>query len=270
MKIARGILVLLVLALLGAAAVAYASYRSDQSAFAAKAAEVAPPGAPLDERAIALLHFVYGHHGFAKNKGYYMLPQLGPTSADVYERGGDCADKSRLLSSMLREIGVESTLAMCFDHDGAPTHTVVDARLPDGRRMLLDPIWDLYFPRPDEAGTYYSLIDLRRKPELLFERLDVVTASAAADAKIQRYNRAHDIYDHATTLNWEKSGLTRWVRDTFHADKGDEVHAVPRPLILEEPKLFMATFFAGAGVGLGVLGAVVLALIGRWRRRRVA
>lgn len=238
-----------------AALIAWLSYRGDQARFAAEAARVAPEGQPMDERAIALLHFVFGHHGFAKNKGYYLLPQLGPTPADVYERGGDCADKSRLLSAMLREIGVESTLAMCFDHDGAPTHTVVDAVLPDGRRMLLDPIWDLYFPRR-EAGTYYSLIDLRRQPELLFERLDVVTASAAPGAKIHRYNRAHDIYDHATTLNWDKP-LTRWVRNTFYADAGDMVFAVPRPLLLEEPKLFVAALFAGAAVGLALLWALV-------------
>lgn len=251
MRLLRGVTGLLVVLLLGLAVVSGAAYRRDQATLAAHAEALTRTATAADDKALALLHFVYGQHGFAKNKGYYMLPQLGPTPLEVYERGGDCADKSRLLSAMLREVGLPSTLAMCFDHEGRPTHTVVDAVLPDGQHMLLDPIWDLHFPR-EAPHQYYSLLDLRRRPELLFERLAVVTASAADDAKIRRYNRAHDIYDHATTLNWEKSWMMRTIRDVYFGDEGDAVHAVPRPLWLEEPKVFVA--YAAAGAALGVLG----------------
>lgn len=261
-RLLRGAVGLVVLLLAGLAVFSGAAYRGDQAALRDQAEALTRTATAADDKALRLLHFVYGHHGFAKNRGYFLLPQLGPTPLDVFDRGGDCADKSRLLSAMLREVGLPSTLAMCFDHEGRPTHTVVDAVLPDGQHMLLDPIWDLHFPR-EAPHQYYSLLDLRRHPELLFERLAVVTASAAADAKIHRYNRAHDIYDHATTLNWEKSWLTRGIRDVYFGDAGDAVHAVARPLWLEEPKVFVA-YAAGAGAA-GLLG--LWALI-EWRVRR--
>jgi hypothetical protein len=265
-RLLRGVMVLVVALFLGLAAVSVMAYREDHAFLAARAAAVTRMAAAPDDKALALLHFVYGQHGFAKNKGFFVLPQLGPTPLDVYERGGDCADKSRLLSAMLQEVGLQSSLAMCFDPEGHPTHTVVDAVLPDGRHMVLDPIWDLYFPR-ETPHEYYSLLDLRRRPELLFERLAVVTASVAVDAKIRRYNRTHDTYDHASTINWDKSWLTRTIRDVYFGDAGDAVYALPRPEWTEEPQLFVAYAAAGADLGSLALWGVIEWLVRRRRAR---
>lgn len=240
----------------------YWSYRHDQGRLAAIAAQVAAVSSAQDEQAIALLHWVYNNHGFEKNQGAFLWSKLGPTPIDVLERGGDCADKSRLLSAMLREIDIPSTLAMCFDAHGLPTHVVVEARLADGRRMVLDPIWDLHFPKA-EPGQHYGLLDLRRDPEILFRRLEVVTAEAPPDAKIRRYNRAQDVYDRVTTINWDKNALLRWIGDRLAGDAPGDVYGIPRPTVLEEPKLFFAVFGAGATL-------TFLALYGllAWRSRR--
>lgn len=230
----------------------YTSYRDDQSELADIVARVTADAQTPEDRALALLHWVYDNKGFAKNHGYFLWKKLGPTPIQVLEEGGDCADKSRLLSAMLREIDIPSTAAMCFNHQGQPTHTVVDAEVRPGKYMLLDPIWDLYFPK-EEPGEYYSLIDLRRDPQILWRRLDVVTASAAPGSKILKYNREHDIYDHATTLNWDKNGMMRSLRDYLASSRGDAVYALPRPLFIEEPKLFFAV-----GLAFSALGTIVL------------
>lgn len=214
------------------------------------------------------MHWVYANKGFEKNEGYFAWKKLGPTPIQVLEKGGDCADKSRLLSSLLREIDIPSTLAMCFNKEGNPTHTIVDAEVEPGKRMLLDPIWDLHFPK-ETPGEYYSLLDLRRNPQILWDRLDQVTAVAPANAKIHRYNRAHDVYDWATTINWDKNDALRSVRDLLAEKMGDRVYALSRPAFTEEPKLF-----AGMALAFGSLGMMGLYGIGNWLlaipfRRRV-
>jgi hypothetical protein len=221
----------------------FLAYESDQGRLREIAHEVTKDKSTPEARAIALMEWVYRNKGFAKNQGYFIWKKLGPTSIDVLESGGDCADKSRLLSSMLRELEMPSTLAMCFDEHGQPTHTIVDAEVRPGVFMLLDPVWGLHFPK-EEPGRYYSLIDLRRDPSILWRRLDQVTASAPPDDKIHKYNRAKDVYDRATTINWEKNDLLRALKDRLAATRGDAVYAVPRPVAMEEPKLFFALVLA--------------------------
>jgi transglutaminase-like putative cysteine protease len=239
------------------------SYYLDQSRLETIARREAATGDP-SERAIQLLDWVYHNQGFSKNQGYFLVRKLGPTPVDVLERGGDCSDKSRLLSSMLRTIGISSTLALCIDERGMPRHTMVDARLPDGSEMLLDPIWNLYFPKPE--GGYYGLIDLRRDPSILWRRLEEVTAKAPARDKIHRYNRRYDTYDRASTFNWNKNGPTRLVKSLLAGPLGDRVYAVPRPAFLEEPKLFLAF----AGLGLALVSTWIACRWGRGRRRTPA
>lgn len=234
------------------------SYYRDQSRLEEIARREAA-ASDTSERAIQLLDWVYHNQGFSKNKGFFLVRKLGPTPIDVLERGGDCSDKSRLLSSMLRTIGIPSTLAMCIDERGMPRHTMVDARLPDGSEMLLDPIWNLYFPKA--GGGYYGLMDLRRDPSILWRRLEEVTARAPAGDKIHRYNRRYDTYDRASTFNWDKNGPTRLVKSLLARPLGDRVYAVPRPAFLEEPKLFLAL----AGLGLGLVSAWVACRRGRRR-----
>jgi hypothetical protein len=236
----------------------YASYRSDQARLREIALRETRGISSPAGRAIRLTYWVYHNRGFSKNHGYFLIRRLGPTPVQVLDFGGDCADKSRLLASMLREIGIPTTVAMCFDRPGNPTHTVVDARLPDGTSMVLDPIWDLYFPR-EAGGGYYGLLDLRRDPSVLWRRLEVVTAAAPPGSKILRYNVKADIYDYASTINWDKNRLTRSVRTVVAWWLGDRVFVLPRPTILEEPKLLVAaSSLLPAAVALGAWGVLRL------------
>src|SRR5215471_668484 len=57
---------------------------------------------------IAINHWVYHNQEFAPNDRYFLIPDLGPTPIQVLESGGDCGDKSRLVSAMLRQLGIAS------------------------------------------------------------------------------------------------------------------------------------------------------------------
>jgi hypothetical protein len=46
----------------------------------------------------AINHWVYRNQGFAKNDRFFLVPALGPTPNQVLASGGDCGDKSRLVS----------------------------------------------------------------------------------------------------------------------------------------------------------------------------
>src|SRR5262252_6615000 len=90
------------------------------------------------EKIIAINHWVYRKQGFAPNDGYFLIRGLGPTPIQVLESGGDCADKSRLVSAMLSQLGIASGLAQIFPcGDCSPIHTVVEAEY-EGGRMVVD------------------------------------------------------------------------------------------------------------------------------------
>jgi transglutaminase-like putative cysteine protease len=50
----------------------------------------------------AVNDWVYHNRGFAKNDRYFIVSALGPTPIQVMEQGGDCSDKSRLVTAMLK------------------------------------------------------------------------------------------------------------------------------------------------------------------------
>ena len=218
----------------------YVSHLCDCERLRRIAEQVAPAGQLPSQRVLALLDWVYHNRGFHENNRYFLLPQLRATPMQIVDGGGDCADKSRLLSALLREVGIASTMLMCFDpRTGAPTHTVVEARIEDGAFMVVDPVYRLWFPRPDGRG-YYDLLDLRRDPDILNRRLDDLLAFAAPRNPLHSYNRRSAVYDLATAINWNKNVVTRFLHDRIRDVKGDAVCRIPRPILLEEPKLFVA------------------------------
>src|SRR5260370_27034559 len=71
----------------------------------------------------AINHWVYRNQGFAKNERFFLVSALGPTPNQVLESGGDCGDKSRLVSAMLWQLRINSGLAPIFPCPGCrPTH----------------------------------------------------------------------------------------------------------------------------------------------------
>jgi hypothetical protein len=206
------------------------------------------PGARL----VALNKWVYGNKGFAPNKRYFGVRRLGPTPIHVLEHGGDCADKSRLLSAMLETIGIRSSLAMLYPCEGCPpVHTVVVADLGTST-TLADPVFDIVFPRPE--GGYYSVQQLVQQPRLLSERLGVLRAERGPEDKITLYREANHRYDYLRTINWDANALTRVVAWVVQA-MGSEPRYVFRPMWLENPKralTYAALLVALAGVAMSL------------------
>lgn len=213
------------------------------------------PGASVS----ALNNWVYGNQGFAKNRHHFGLARLGPTPMQVLEHGGDCADKSRLLSAMLETIGVRSSLAMLYPcPECAPVHTVVVADLGLSK-TLVDPVFNISFPRPD--GGYFSVKELVEDPWLLSDRLRVLRAERGPSDKIVYYRESNHRFDYLTTINWQASGLTRVAARGVRALGGEPRH-VFRPMWLENPKRALTY----AALVMALLGFAMVLAAG-WRRK---
>ena len=244
-----------------AAALCYVSYRMDRLELRAVARRVVGESAAPSDKVLALLHWVYQNQGFRENRRYFLIPGLRATPLQVLEAGGDCADKSRLLTALLREVGVPCTMVLCFDPlTRKPVHTVVDAEIENGHDMIVDPVYDLHFPRLRSAD-YYGLLELRKDPGILPRRLDELASAASRKSPVRSYNRASAVYDHASSINWKKNGLTSLAHALLRTVWGEDVYRFHRPLVLEEPKLY-----AGA---LSLIPAVMaVSVVGYVRRCR--
>lgn len=138
--------------------------------------------------AINIMHDVYRSGGFSSTPHSFWRPA---TLSEIRYHGGDCADKSLLLASVLSQRGINTSLAMLFQ-DGRPTHTIVRARFGD-REIILDPIWDIMLP--------WSLSEMRDRPERLDLVLSIEQSMRPQTDKIWRYNRSSDLYDNASAFN---------------------------------------------------------------------
>lgn len=242
------------------AAALYATLLVDQAELRATARDVTTGCRDDADRVLALLHWVHAHHGTTRNPAHFLWPKLRATPVQVLGRGGDCADKSRLLAAMARELDMRATLAMCVDKPGgSPVHTVVDVTLADGTAMLVDPAFELSFPREDGAtvsggrGQYFCLADLRREPSLLIERLNRLRAERPWPALVHFYDERRIGYAGATTINWDKNLAVRAIGNVLEGVMGERLYALPRPWFLEEPKAFVALAVITAGGGLFML-----------------
>jgi hypothetical protein len=144
-------------------------------------------------------------------------------------------------------------MAMLFDPaTHAPTHTVVEAQVGGGHYMVADPAFNLVFPRSD-GPEYHDLLDLRNDPSILTQRLDVLTATPDSPPALHAYRHDRCVYDHASSINWDKTWATRLAFAALQPILGEEVHRVQRPVFFEEPKLAVAL--------AALITAPVLALI---------
>lgn len=239
------------------AAALYATLLVDRAELRATARDVTTGCRDDADRVLALLHWVHAHHGTTRNPAHFLWSKLRATPVQVLGRGGDCADKSRLLAAMARELSMRATLAMCVDKPGGrPVHTVVDVMLADGSTMLVDPAFELSFPRGGGAtasggrGQYFSLADLRREPDLLIERLNRLRAERPWPALVHFYDERRIGYAGATTINWDKNLAVRAIGNVMEGVMGERLYALPRPWFLEEPKAFVALAVVTIGGGL--------------------
>jgi hypothetical protein len=227
----------------------YCAYAKDSRRLKALALQLTAGTSTASEKVRAINSFVYGNHGFGRNRDYYLLESLGATPVQVLERGGDCTDKSRLLAAMLDQIGIKASMAMLYARrEGKAIHTVVLAETECGV-IAADPIYDLMFP--GEGGGYHDVRAMIRDPEILERRLSVLRAERGPQERIGFYDEANYHYGFVTTANWRKY---RWLEALARAlaALGLEPRLIRRPALLENPKLSLA-WLSGAAAALFAL-----------------
>jgi hypothetical protein len=211
----------------------------------------------------AVNNWVYHNKGFEPNNQYFIIPALGPTPVQVMERGGYCADRSRLVAALLNRLGIEAGLVMispCL-YCGF-IHTVVEARY-EGGRMVVDPTWDVDYPTGD--GRFLGVADLAGTTRGQ-ERVAELQRERPATDKIAHMPIADASFENAVAINWEKNLVTRSVAATL-ALMGYDPEALLRPRLLEDPKLFLIWFLIGLATSM-VLGGLLLDLgVGAVKKR---
>lgn len=233
------------------------AYAQDAATLKQTALQVTSLDVPKSQRVLDLLDWVHHNSPSARNEEYFLWKRLRATPLQTAVSGGDCADKSRLLVSLLSHVGVSASMAMCFDGDtNRPTHTVLNADIEHSEKMIVDPAFNIYFPRPGGDG-YYGLLDLRREPTRLLQRLVEV-----GGPKVWPRNAAYGYrlstgkYDRASTVNWNRNQLFRLTHTVLFWLIGDKVYELSRPWFLEEPRLLFATI----GLGTCIVSVLLLGL----------
>jgi hypothetical protein len=245
------------------ASVMWVSWLNDNSVLRERALAVAAGLTTGSAKIIAINHWVYRNQGFTKNDGFILLPALGPTPIQVLRTGGDCGDKSRLVSAMLWQLGINSGLAQIFPcRDCGPIHAVVEAEYEAGR-MVVDPIWDVEYPSGD--GKFLGIQELAGTSVGRAHITELRTRRGAGD-KIQFMPDAEATFDYAAAVNWQKNGLSRASASGLRFLGYDPRHLL-RPHFLEDPQLALTLLFLTIA-GLLVVANLILFLWLRGRNRR--
>lgn len=234
------------------------SWNADRARLRALALDVAAPARGEVERLTRLTEWLFRNVKPGKNRRYHLWRRLDATPIQILEHGGDCEDKSKLLAVLLRELEIESSLAMlypCVQCESAHTVAFVETR---GGWTIADPAFGFTFP--DGRGGVHTIETLRADPALLQNRLAELRAARGPADEINWYKPESDHYALITTFNWNKNALMRGAAGLLQ-EAGAEPWSIPRPLFLDDPK----QFFALLGLG-GALGSGLVALLLRPRR----
>jgi len=200
------------------------------------------------------------------NNSYFLFPFLRflrPTPGQVIFKGGDCADRSRLVIALLARRGIHASKWALYNARGESVHAVVQADVESGK-MVADPLFGLWFPKRQDG--YYAIRDLKEDPAILLNRLAELRASNARPgaARWDFYPSAQYVYSDARTINWSKSlilKLSYWLLRRVMGQRADEL---ARPAFVEEPPLIVI-------YGTAALEFIVLLVwlgIRRWQWKR--
>lgn len=242
----------------------FSSWLGERSRLHAIATSIASRAGRVEDQLSRLTAWVYQNKGFEKNPGYFLWKRLDATPTQVLQRGGDCEDKSKLLSALVQELGIPSTMAMLYHCAGdcQPVHTVTLAKTQSGWTPL-DAVYNITFRTSD--GKAVPVQQMMRQPHILNARLDQLQSQRGPFDKITRYKRGLETYSHLTTINWEKNAATRTVAALIRSLGGDP-RLTPRPLFLDDPK----QFFSILGFGLTALLLLAAFVVDRIRQRVIA
>ena len=183
---------------------------------------------------------------------------LRPPPREITERGGDCADRSRLLISLLRLHRIRASKVALYDKDQIPRHAVVIVDIENDAQMVVDPFYGLYFPRP--GGGYYSLADLTRDESILRSRVEQLVSLGVDDnipkysefPYIEKYPYERYTYGQPRSINWDKSSAMRLLYGFLKTFLGNKVDELNRPFFTERPALMLL---------LGTVGIQLLILV---------
>lgn len=220
------------------------------------------PTAPREVQIQRLTHWVHESALTPRNPGYFLLPSLRATPAQILRDGGDCADRARLLVAMLAAMRIPATSVMLFDvNTHRPCHTVVEAEYARGRRMVVDPTFGLCFPAGD--GGFLSLTDLRTYPESA--DLEILRRQSLSPwpSRICFYRRDMFTYAGASSIHWNGNSVARLLHAMLHPLLGEKIYHLRRTAWLERPAMTCAAILAA----LSMVTWGLLALF-RARRRR--
>jgi hypothetical protein len=238
---------------LAAALGIYVSWEQDNSVLRQQALEITRGLRNDAERALAVNNWVYHNKGFERNRSYFLLPQLGPTPLQVFESGGFCADKSRLVAAMLNELGIRAGLFMLSPcAECVPKHTVVEAVYEQGR-MVIDPIWNLHYQDGNKLLGVAELAgrDRARQYVQQLRQIEHIPHDAVIE-KIQRMSEedAHSnfTFDFAKSMNWDRNWATEAAAVILQA-AGISPENMMRPRLLEDPKLAISMVLVIGGIG---------------------
>lgn len=168
---------------------------------------------------------------------------LKPNALQVYYYSSDCAGAARLMIRMLSTLGIQASKLGIHDETGLGRHAVVEANI-DGRLAIADANHGYVYHRPD--GSLATAEDIARNPEIALSQLKEKDNPIIAD------------FRNLKTINWRKVPGLPFVYDLLRGVMGDRVDRIPRPAIVELPKLMSAATFFALG-GLLLLPAASLA-----------
>lgn len=233
----------------------WCSWESDNTVLRQQALAITAGLTSASARIVAVNNWVYHNKGFSTDR-FFLLPAFGPTPIQVLESGGDCGAKSRLVSAMLRQLGIRSGLVQIFPcRSCVPIHVVVEAKY-EGGRMVVDPIWDVDYPSGN--GKFLGVAQLAGT-SLGRQRVAVLQSQRGAGDKIQRMPESEATFDYARAINWHKYVWTRAIADGLRAFDYRPGH-MWRPYFLEDPKLLVSIILVAIAV-LVVIFSCVFGLI---------
>jgi hypothetical protein len=173
-----------------------------------------------------------------ENDSYFLLPLLRPAPWQVIEKGGDCADRSRLVVALLHLRGIQASKWALYNARGESVHAVVEADVESGK-MVVDPLFGLWFPKPQ--GGYYSIHELRQDPKILRQRIAELHAQGIRPGtdRLDLYPLDQYVYTNARTINWAKNAVWRTVFRILQGLMGERADELARPAFVEEPPLMV-------------------------------
>jgi hypothetical protein len=188
-----------------------------------------------------------------ENDSYFLLPvfrPLRPAPWQVLEKGGDCADRSRLVSALLRLHGIHGSKWALYNDSGESVHAVVEVNVESGK-MVVDPLFGIWFPKP--GGGYYDIGELKQDSNILKQRIAELRAQGVQSGtdRLDFYPIDQYVYTNARTVNWNKNVILRSVYKLLHGVLGESADHLSRPAFVEEPPLMVI-------YGMALLEIVVL------------